>query len=173
MVEGDLSKLIDGLSSRPGFVGVWDLISVIAPSQDMPGRLPQSLKSVLTSLGHQTSSADNAFGFSSGATISGDSHSLPAPSVEAVFTSPEYALLAFRFLGMDNGTSTFRMDPVFFEKYPELYDAQSSIMAKGTPIRPSQKQKMPMPAPMTTSLLQSYHDLAMWVVDIALEKMPQ
>ncbi|OQU97050.1 hypothetical protein CLAIMM_03053 [Cladophialophora immunda] len=168
VVEGDLSKLIQDLSPRPGYVGVWDLVSVIAPSREGYSNLSQELKSLFSRLNGDT--ALEHFPEDVGLNAN-EQVWLPAPSAASLFKSPEYALQAFKLLGAHNGASTFRIDPAFFEKYPELYDAQADITAKGTHLKPLERSQMPMPVAMTTSVLQRYHDLATWVFDIALESL--
>lgn len=46
---------------------------------------------------------------------------LPAPDIDTLFT-PSFARLAFRKLGLDDGVPRFKLDPVLFIQYPELYD---------------------------------------------------
>ncbi|KIW25647.1 uncharacterized protein PV07_08813 [Cladophialophora immunda] len=77
----------------------------------------------------------------------------------SLFKSPEYALQPFKFLGAHNGASTFRIDPAFFEKYPELYDAQADITAKGKHLKPlgrSQPGAEFFTTNLTLDMLQGY-----------------
>lgn len=164
VVEGDLSKLIENLSTRPGYVGVWDLISVISPLRGTGESQTQHLNHLFAGSYQESPQTTWAPDLNAGI-----ERALPAPSVDALFASPDYALLSFHLLGMHNGCSTFRMDPCFFEKYPELYDGQSDIVAKGTALRPANRSHMSMPVPLTPSLLQRYDDLATWIFNTASE----
>ncbi|RSL40742.1 hypothetical protein CEP53_013181 [Fusarium sp. AF-6] len=62
--------------------------------------------------------------------------SLPAPDIKTLFSSPEYAYLAFKQLKIDCGASYYKIDPVFFSKYPELCDPSDDIVATGVPLKP-------------------------------------
>ncbi|RSL70000.1 hypothetical protein CEP54_002069 [Fusarium duplospermum] len=62
--------------------------------------------------------------------------SLPAPDIKTLFSSPEYSYLAFKHPKMDCGASYYKIDPVFFSKYPELCDPSDDIVASGVPLKP-------------------------------------
>ncbi|KAM0429766.1 hypothetical protein ACHAPT_006372 [Fusarium lateritium] len=61
---------------------------------------------------------------------------LPADQVQTLFTSPRYARLVFEHLKMDRGSSHYKVDPSFFEKYPELCSPSDDKIATGIPLRP-------------------------------------
>jgi threonine aldolase len=37
---------------------------------------------------------------------------------------------------VDRGISNYKIDPAFFDKFPELYDHHFDIVANGIPLRP-------------------------------------
>ena len=94
---------------------------------------------------------------------------LPAPNVNALFTSKTFALQAFKQFGMDRGAGTFRLDPVFFERHPELYDCRESLIAHGIPLRPPLRTPIPTPRQLDTSLLGRYRELTMWTFDLSFD----
>ncbi|RSL99361.1 hypothetical protein CDV31_012227 [Fusarium ambrosium] len=71
--------------------------------------------------------------------------SLPAPDIKTLFPSPEYAYLAFNHLKMDCGASYYKIDPVFFSKYPELCDPSDDIVATGVPLKPGTQTTLTSP----------------------------
>ena len=71
--------------------------------------------------------------------------SLPAPDIKTLFSSPEYAYLAFKHLKMDCGASYYKIDPVFFSKYPELCDPSDDIVASGVPLKPGTQTTLTSP----------------------------
>ncbi|RSM09635.1 hypothetical protein CEP52_003954 [Fusarium oligoseptatum] len=71
--------------------------------------------------------------------------SLPAPDIKTLFSSPECAYLAFRHLKMDCGASYYKIDPVFFSKYPELCDPSDDIVATGVPLKPGTQTTLTSP----------------------------
>ncbi|VUC23517.1 unnamed protein product [Clonostachys rosea] len=90
---------------------------------------------------------------------------LPAANVGHLFTSPERARAAFQHLGMDGGASRYKMDPAFFGKYPELYDALTpDILAKGIPLRPDVQPILTYPQPLDKSTYQIYRSFIEFTV---------
>ena len=82
---------------------------------------------------------------------------LPIPKVNDLFTSPKCARAVFQYLSMDSGVSRYKMDPAFFGKYPELYDASTpSILAKGIPLKPDLQSTLTDPQPLNISTYQTY-----------------
>ncbi|OGM48894.1 hypothetical protein ABOM_003112 [Aspergillus bombycis] len=73
---------------------------------------------------------------------------LPAPDAAALFLSPEYARAVFQKLNIDRGISHYKMDPAFFGTYPELYDPNVDIAAKGIPLRPDVQLRLTYPKPL-------------------------
>ena len=94
-----------------------------------------------------------------------DAPVLPATTVDHLFTSPECARAAFQHLGMDGGASRYKMDPAFFGKYPELYDASTpDILAKGIPLRPDVQPILTYPQPLDRSTYQIYRNFIEFTV---------
>ncbi|KAL2680650.1 hypothetical protein Neosp_008253 [[Neocosmospora] mangrovei] len=56
--------------------------------------------------------------------------SLPAPDIKTLFSSPECA-----YLDMNCGAFYYKISPVFFSKYPELWDPSDEIVASGVPLK--------------------------------------
>ncbi|KAJ3528433.1 hypothetical protein NM208_g10200 [Fusarium decemcellulare] len=70
---------------------------------------------------------------------------LPAPDIKTLFSSAECARLAFKHLNMDCGASYYKIDPVFFSKYPELCDPSDNIVASGVPLKPGTQTTLTSP----------------------------
>ncbi|KAK7425913.1 hypothetical protein QQZ08_007627 [Neonectria magnoliae] len=81
---------------------------------------------------------------------------MPAPDVASLFSSPEYAAAAFKYLNMDPGASYYKIDPAFFGKYPELYDQSSHLTASGIPLKPDLQISLMYPKPLNTSTVETY-----------------
>ncbi|KAM5342105.1 hypothetical protein ACJ41O_015136 [Fusarium nematophilum] len=102
-----------------------------------------------------SSTADNENGFAT----------LPAPDITRLFTSPAYARAAFKQLNMDKGASYYKIDPAFFEKYPELYDQSSDITATGIPLKPKFQKILTYPKPLDASTVETYRSF----IDFSLD----
>lgn len=81
---------------------------------------------------------------------------LPAQDVASLFSSPECARAVFRLLNMDHGVSHYKLDPAFFGTYPELFDPEADIAAKGIPLRPNIQIRLPSPRRLDDSIFQIY-----------------
>ncbi|KPM44222.1 hypothetical protein AK830_g2394 [Neonectria ditissima] len=90
---------------------------------------------------------------------------MPAPDVASLFTSPEYAAAAFKFLNMDRGASYYKIDPAFFGKYPELYDQSSRLTASGIPLKPDLQISLTFPKPLNTSTVETYRSFIHFSLD--------
>lgn len=172
--EGDLSKLIANVRPTMGYVGVWDLVRAIAPEATANINGPSQEEAWNGAFDTDfTSDGDSPHGSldDSDAGINMDmAPQLPAPNVSALFTSKTFALQAFKQLGMDQGAVTFRLDPVFFERHPELYDCKGSLIASGIPLRPPMRAVVPAPRALDTSLLGRYRELTMWTFDLSFDR---
>jgi threonine aldolase len=82
--------------------------------------------------------------------------SLPVPDVSTLFSSPACSKAIFDFLNVDSGVSNYKVDPAFFERYPELYDHIFDIVASGTPLRPDVQHRLSCPKPLTPQTFQTY-----------------
>lgn len=82
--------------------------------------------------------------------------SLPAPDIKTLFSSPEYAYLAFKHLKMDCGASYYKIDPVFFSKYPELCDPSDDIVASGVPLKPGTQTTLTSPNYVDAMTIATY-----------------
>ena len=176
VAEADLSTLIAGIAPVMGYVSVWDMVRAIAPEATANKAGPPN------DCGAVWNTTDFDPDFSS----DGDSPQssledsdefidlackLPAPNVCALFHSKGFALQAFKALGMDRGAVTFRLDPVFFERHPELYDCKSHLMAHGLPLRPPERRSIPIPRPLESGILGRYRELTTWTFDLSFEGM--
>lgn len=94
---------------------------------------------------------------------------LPAASINTLFNSPQYARLAFKHLNMDKGLSHYKMDPQFFGRYPELYDFESDVMAKGIPIRPHSKKNLPSPRSLDSATVDVYRNFTEFSLSVLWE----
>jgi hypothetical protein len=79
---------------------------------------------------------------------------LPARDAATLFSSPICSRAVFNRLSMNRGISTYKIDPAFFGSYPELYDHNVDIAAKGIPLRPDVQLRLTYPKPLDS---QTYH----------------
>jgi hypothetical protein len=98
-----------------------------------------------------------------------DTVALPAPDANTLFSSSQYALLAFKAMRMDCGASRYKVDPTFFGKYPELYDPSDDIMATGVPLRPDSQQILTSPGHLDASTVAIYRSFIDFSFDAAHE----
>lgn len=98
------------------------------------------------------------------------SPTLPAPSIQSLLSSPEYARQAFKKLKMDRGASYYKIDPEFFGKYPELYDASDDITASGIPIKLGLHQILTGSSPINLEIVETYRSFIDFSFD-ALQAM--
>ncbi|KAJ5882435.1 uncharacterized protein N7529_001107 [Penicillium soppii] len=81
---------------------------------------------------------------------------LPAPDVASLFSVAECAQAVFKLLNMDHGVSQYKLDPSFFGTYPELFDPENDIAAKGVPIRPNSQTRLPCPRRLNELIFRTY-----------------
>lgn len=160
VVETDLSELVALDKPTLGYVRVWDLI------QAMGHESQSDMFHPVGGRGGVTKERDRA----QGDTISGDvrlsGNQLPAPSSAELFARKEYASQAFRALRMDQGASLYLVDPVLFQKYPELYDPDARLMASGVSLAPEHRTTIPPPLPLQESTLDIYRQFADWALNV-------
>ncbi|KAF9771219.1 hypothetical protein IL306_011137 [Fusarium sp. DS 682] len=92
---------------------------------------------------------------------------LPAPDISTLFSSPAYARAAFNKLNMDKGAGYYKIDPAFFEKYPELWDQASDITATGMPLKPKFQKILTYPKPLDSSTVETYRSFIEFSLDAA------
>ncbi|KAF5007185.1 hypothetical protein FDECE_6495 [Fusarium decemcellulare] len=92
---------------------------------------------------------------------------LPAPDITTLFSSPAYARAAFNKLNMDKGAGYYKIDPAFFEKYPELYDQSDNLTATGIPLKPKFQKILTYPRPLDSSTVETYRSFIDFSVDAA------
>ncbi|VUC38176.1 unnamed protein product [Clonostachys rosea] len=129
VVESTMSELIMGTSPIKVYIRVTDLIASMSSDQSREERLD----------------TDNVH--------------LPAPDLKTLFSSPQYAQVAFKYLRMDCGAQEYKIDPMFFGKYPELCDPSDDILATGVPLRPESQITLTSPRhldPMTMTIYSSF-----------------
>lgn len=167
VVESNLSDLVLGFGNVPCYISVWDLVRSIYPYDC--GKIPivgnpnpASYNPFNTHLFPLPDSYSPGFNDNSSPKtidmIPALPVSLPARSVDELFTSRDYALAVFKFLGMDHGVADFKLDPVFFANHPELYDPDVNLMATGIPLRPTVRAKVPVPVPLVKNILDQYEE---------------
>ncbi|KAF4445846.1 hypothetical protein F53441_10492 [Fusarium austroafricanum] len=92
---------------------------------------------------------------------------LPAPDISTLFSSPAYARAAFNKLNMDKGAGYYKIDPAFFEKYPELWDQASDLTATGMPLKPKYQKILTYPKPLDPSTVETYRSFIEFSLDAA------
>ncbi|KAG9496596.1 hypothetical protein J7337_011372 [Fusarium musae] len=92
---------------------------------------------------------------------------LPAPDISTLFSSPAYARAAFNKLNMDKGAGYYKIDPAFFEKYPELWDQASDVTATGMPLKPKYQKILTYPKPLDSSTVETYRSFIDFSLDAA------
>ncbi|KAJ4252848.1 hypothetical protein NW762_010754 [Fusarium torreyae] len=92
---------------------------------------------------------------------------LPAPDISSLFSSPAYARAAFNKLNMDKGAGYYKIDPAFFEKYPELWDQASDLTATGMPLKPKYQKILTYPKPLDSSTVETYRSFIDFSLDAA------
>lgn len=168
VMEIDLSKLIANIPPTQGYVSVWDLVQAISPvttnraadSNEISHLWNCSVESSLP-ISDQSFMPQHDNGITR--------LDLPATDANSLFTSRSLALQSFELLGMNKGATFFRLDPAFFEEYPELYDHHEEIMARGVPLKSPYRESIPSPEPFDISVLEQYKQLSSWTVDLLVE----
>ncbi|KAF7855978.1 hypothetical protein EAF04_009934 [Stromatinia cepivora] len=168
VVEADVSKLVMGVSSAKGYIGVWDLVQSISPeatkaSSAFPNENNISwdeLCRAIFELSKQMREGKVLHGITMEPLAT-----LPASNVAALFSSKQLALSTFVALGMDLGVAQYKLDPVFFERHPELYDGSAGIVASGAHVRPPEHLPMQPPGLLNEGILNTYRNLAAWALD--------
>lgn len=166
VMEGDLSRLIAGLSPTRGYVGVWDLVRAIAPEAAAASSNPASTNLCQTNFDNSPDTVDD-FDDDDDEEETPHHTTLPAPDATALFSSKVLALEAFKMMGMHTGPGNFLLDPVFFERHPELYDPQADIIARGVPLRPGERKLITTPRPMDAGVLGRYKELSSWSITLS------
>ncbi|KAF4999898.1 hypothetical protein FGRMN_2136 [Fusarium graminum] len=90
---------------------------------------------------------------------------LPSPDISTLFSSPAYARVAFSKLNMDKGAGYYKIDPAFFEKYPELWDQASDLTATGMPLKPKYQKILTYPKPLDPSTVETYRSFIDFSMD--------
>ncbi|KAM3080846.1 hypothetical protein ACMFMF_002762 [Clarireedia jacksonii] len=164
VVEVDASKLVLGLSPGRYFISVWEIVRSMTPQSTKVSTGEISINDDTWNEIYRAS-VEIEKGVRGANLLNDDrrdfpSTSLPAPNVEALFNSANMALSVFNFLNMGGAVANYKFDPSFFERYPELYDNNPSLVANGTPIRPLHHSSMPLPIPVNESILNGYREFA-------------
>ncbi|RKK65918.1 hypothetical protein BFJ69_g15863 [Fusarium oxysporum] len=101
----------------------------------------------------------------------GEAKDVPAPNSEALFASPKCSRALFSYLGMHRGASQYKLDPEFFDKYPDLHDAAAGIIAQGTPLRPPVQLTLTRPLPLNHATFQTYRNFIDFTWDLKSHKL--
>ncbi|KAG4032040.1 hypothetical protein MFRU_008g03900 [Monilinia fructicola] len=169
VVEADVSQLVMGVGSAKGYIGVWDLVQSISPEVTKESSAfsngPNMSWDELCRASFELNKQMRERRILRGINLETHLAKLPAPSVAALFNSSQLALSAFVALGMDQGVVQYKLDPVFFERHPELYDTNSGMVATGAHLRPPERCPMIPPRPLDEGVLNSYKSLAAWALD--------
>jgi hypothetical protein len=167
VVPADLSKLVAGLPAMIGYLSVWDLVRAIAPdstslatdSSPTPGSFARDADAIRSIF------CEDDEGAVEDEVYFGSKSTLPAPDAQTLFSTRHLAIQAFKALGMDRGAATFRLDPGFFDRHPELYDPQCDLIARGMALRSSSQWSMPTPIELNASVVAQYKESARWNFD--------
>ncbi|KAK0610258.1 hypothetical protein DIS24_g12115 [Lasiodiplodia hormozganensis] len=144
-VEVDLSKLVRTYKQPThGYVHVWEITQVMGDEINNRKSRPDSL--------HR------------------DEKTLPAPDTTSLFQSASYMRQTFQMLRMDDGASVYKLDPVIFERHPELYSPDvADLVASGTRLEyysPQLLSRIPPPVKLNRATLRIYRHFAEWALDV-------
>ncbi|BAE64428.1 unnamed protein product [Aspergillus oryzae RIB40] len=156
VIETDISTIIQFDRPTLGYIRVWDLI------QAMDERVDSLYSDPHESFANNHLVAQQAEMSSTEQETDFHDVTLPAPSMEALFQTKKYARLAFKELRMDDGVARFKLDPLLFEKYPELYEPGDTIIATGLAVRSAHLTSIPTPRAVEQSTLSIYNHFADW-----------
>ncbi|KAL1301964.1 hypothetical protein AAFC00_002420 [Neodothiora populina] len=98
---------------------------------------------------------------------------LPVADLNMLFESPHYARLAFKKLKMDKDLSNYKLDPLFFRKYPELFDPTSGVMARGVSLKPPAQVLLPVPKPLDAQTVGVYRSFTDFSLSMLWNTFPQ
>jgi hypothetical protein len=90
---------------------------------------------------------------------------LPAPNIASLFTK-EYAIRVFKKLHMDEGIALYKLDPAFFQQYPELLGDDHDIIGKGLAILSNNQTTLPGPSKLDEKMLTTYKHFTSWSIDV-------
>ncbi|OAP56165.1 hypothetical protein AYL99_09344 [Fonsecaea erecta] len=161
VMEIDLARLIAGIPSTRGYVGVWDLVRAIAPEATSISDATNLFQPDFENSPEVIDDFDEEEESSSGAS------SLPAPNASVLFGSKALALKAFKLMGMHKGVGNFLLAEHFFDRHPELMDPTVNIIARGVPLRPGNRKFMIAPQPLDSSVLGRYKELSSWSLTVS------
>ncbi|KAI9642123.1 hypothetical protein NHQ30_008924 [Ciborinia camelliae] len=169
VVEADVSKLVMGVNAAKGYIGVWDLVRSISPEGTKVSSTFSNENNMswseLCRASFELNKQMREGSIMRGITMETSLAALPAPNVTALFNSKELALSTFVALGMDQGVAQYKLDPVFFERHPELYDSSAGIIASGVHLRPPEQCSILRPKLLDENIMNSYRNLAAWALD--------
>lgn len=167
VVQADLSTLVKCPQPVIGYVPVWALVQAITAGD---GRADFASNPMHMSCSTTGMPAMEDFEFASA--HSGGTHtstSLPANNANELFSNATLAKEAHLLLGIGDGAAfNYRLDPAFFEIYPELYDSQSNVMAQGVRLRPNSRfadAPYPVPGALSASTITQYRELSKIALD--------
>ncbi|PQE31865.1 transcription factor PAP1 protein [Rutstroemia sp. NJR-2017a WRK4] len=173
VVEADASKLVVGLASGRYYLSVWDIVRSMTPesTEDPRGEFSTDERTwneiykasveINKGIGGVALLHDGRKDFSS--------ESLPAPNVEALFSSEDTASSVFNYLKLGGAVANYKIDPSFFERHPELYDNNPNLVANGIHIRPLHRHSMTLPVSVTESVLTQYREFVSWAVQYGVQ----
>ena len=145
VMEVDLSNLVQGLRPTPGFVGIWDIGRVVADYQteDRPMTIYEFARGLLHEDAQEAPQWE------------------PVRNPMKIFEDIDTARRAYRFLGMHCGPGQlpWKLDPVFFVKYPHLLPADDP-RAVGVRLAPRTCHRIPVPKHVDHRLMAMYRDFA-------------
>ncbi|USW52059.1 Putative basic-leucine zipper domain-containing protein [Septoria linicola] len=167
VVQADLSTLVKCPQPVIGYVPVWALVQAITAG-DSRADFPSNPMHMSCSTAAMPAMEDFDFASAHGG---GSQHStsLPANNATELFSNATLAREAHLLLGIGDGAAfNYRLDPSFFELYPELYDSQSNVMAHGVRLRANSRfEDAPYPVfgALSASTITQYRELSKIALD--------
>lgn len=160
VVQADLSTLVRCPQPIIGYVPVWTLVQAISAGE-VQDVFPDSFAAgPIIDKGNMSVLDDDIVT----SQTPSQRQSLPASSVNELFGSASLARAAHQLLGIGQGAAfNYRLDPAFFEVYPELYDPEANVIAQGVRLRPNNHfvdEPYPIPGELDTTVLTQYRDIS-------------
>ncbi len=171
VVQADLSTLIKCSQPVVGYVSAMALVHAVTA-----GDISYPHEDSTTGYSYANSCGSSAQPFTIGSSRmspqpcnSYGAAGLPASSANELFGSAQLAKAAHQLLSIGQGTAyNVRLDPSFFETYPELYGSKANIIAHGVRFRPDDGnayQPCPIPKALDSSIILQYRDFSKIALD--------
>lgn len=159
VVQADLSTLVRCPQPIVGYVSVWTLVQAIAEGESQTEHNNDER--------HMLCDSSPGMGMMDSTALpmqQAQKQMLPASSTNELFDSVALAKAAHQQLGLGRGTAfNYRLDPAFFELYPELYDHEANVIAQGVRLRPNNHladEPYPVPGVLDAAVLSQYREFS-------------